>query len=62
LYLNKSAHNIKKITTYDASGSLEETKSYSLNYNKFGQPTTGVENTTYPDGPGTNRSLLYSYQ
>jgi hypothetical protein len=62
LYLNKAAHNIKKVTTYDASDGLDETKSYSLNYNKFGLPTTGVENTTYPNSPAINRNLTYSYQ
>jgi hypothetical protein len=62
LFLNKSAHNIKKVTTYDASDGLDETKSYSLNYNQFGLPTTGVENTTYPNSPGVNRTLTYSYQ
>jgi hypothetical protein len=62
LYLNKSAHNIKKLTTYDASNGLDETKSYSLNYNSLGLPTTGVENTTYPSSPAINRNLTYLYQ
>jgi hypothetical protein len=62
LFLNKSAHNIKKLTSYDASDGLDETKSYALNYNSLGLPTTGVENTTYPNSPAINRNLTYSYQ
>jgi hypothetical protein len=62
LYLNKSAHNFKKITTYDASDGLDETQTYSFIYNQFGLPTTGVETTIYPNSPTINRTLTYSYQ
>ncbi len=62
LHLYKSTHNIKKITRYDAGNHLEETISYSFNYNGFGLPTTGVENITYPNSPVINRNVTYSYQ
>lgn len=62
LYLPKAAHNIKKAIVYDASDHLDETRSYSLNYNIAGLPTTGVESTTYPNSPAINKNVKYFYQ
>lgn len=62
LSLPKSAHNIKKSILYNGNDQLNETHSYSLNYNDIGMPVTGVENVTYPNSPGINRNIRYTYQ
>lgn len=62
LYMPKSAHNFKKISTYNAIDALNETSQYSYTYNKFGLPTTCGETINYPNSPTINRTLTYSYQ
>ncbi|GAB3935004.1 hypothetical protein [Mucilaginibacter myungsuensis] len=62
LGMPKSAHNVKKLTTYNMNNMLNETKTYSLNYNGANRPINGVESTTYVDSPPINKNYKYSYQ
>jgi hypothetical protein len=58
----RATHNIRKITSYGTGDVLEETRSYSLNYNNFGHPTTGVQLLTSPFHQNITTNVKYFYQ